>query len=70
MAKQITRQTFDLEDCSSNSPEGEWIYTNKKKLGLAKSRTRIVCVEVCCPNHGVPITNASEGVQGKKLDVE
>ena len=38
MAKQITRQTFDLEDCSSNSPVGECIYTNEKKLGLAEMR--------------------------------
>ena len=67
VAKRITRQTSDQEDCSLNPPGGECIYSNVKKLGLAGIRTRIVCVEVWCPNH---ITNASEKVQGKKLDGE
>ena len=46
VAKRIMRQTSDLEDCGSNLPGGECIYTNVKKLGLAGIRTRIVCVEV------------------------
>ena len=55
VAKRITRQTSDREDCSSNPPGGECIYSNVKKLGLSGIRTRISCVEARCPNH---ITNA------------
>ena len=55
VAKQITCQTSDQEDCSSNPPGGECIYSNVKKLGLSGIRTRISCVEARCPNH---ITNA------------
>ena len=65
VAKRITRQTSDREDCSSNPPGGECIYTNVKKLGLSGIRTRISCVEAQCPNH---ITNASERGRGKKFD--
>ena len=57
VAKWIMHQTFDQEDCGSNSPGGVCIYTNQKKLGLAGICTRIICVEARCPNH---ITNVSE----------
>ena len=67
VAKRITRQTSDREDCSSNPPGGECIYSNVKKLGLSGIRTRISCVEARCPNH---ITNASERGWGKKLDAK
>ena len=55
VAKRITRQTSDREDCSSNPPGGECIYSNVKKLDLSGICTRISCVEARCPNH---ITNA------------
>ena len=67
VAKRITRQTSDREDCSSNPPRGECIYSNVKKLGLSGIHTRISCVEARCPNH---ITNAQEIFQGKKFDGE